>query len=259
MSSTARTLRSFEYPFAIACPRSCRQRHPNLICEAVGIPCDCSDSHQPETALVTTHLADRLLQPERLKALLASLAGRRAQKAATVDERLKLLEREAFEADERLRRLYRLVEDGATDPDDLLQDRITSIRADRDRARAALERARAAVRPAADISPIVVERFGQAMRDRLTTGEIPFRKAYLGSIVDRVEVDDDEIRIVGRKDVLEQAVLANGAPYQGFAVLYANGAPDRIRTCDLCLRRAALYPAELRVPCLARSAGGRPA
>src|SRR5690606_1922896 len=27
------------------------------------------------------------------------------------------------------------------------------------------------------------------------------------------------------------------------------GAPDRIRTCDLCLRRAALYPAELRVHC----------
>jgi hypothetical protein len=25
------------------------------------------------------------------------------------------------------------------------------------------------------------------------------------------------------------------------------GAPDRIRTCDLCLRRATLYPAELRV------------
>ena len=29
--------------------------------------------------------------------------------------------------------------------------------------------------------------------------------------------------------------------------LDADGAPDRIRTCDLCLRRAALYPAELRV------------
>ena len=25
-----------------------------------------------------------------------------------------------------------------------------------------------------------------------------------------------------------------------------NGAPDTIRTCDLCLRRATLYPAELR-------------
>jgi hypothetical protein len=27
------------------------------------------------------------------------------------------------------------------------------------------------------------------------------------------------------------------------------GAPDKIRTCDLCLRRAALYPAELRARC----------
>src|ERR1700709_816210 len=30
-------------------------------------------------------------------------------------------------------------------------------------------------------------------------------------------------------------------------VLVPSGAPDTIRTCDLCLRRATLYPAELRV------------
>jgi site-specific DNA recombinase len=111
--------------------------------------------------------------------------------------------------------MRQVIEEGTTDPDDLLQVRIVALRADRGRARAALERARAAVRPAVDISPIVVERFGEAMRERLTTGEIPFRKAYLGSIVDRVEVDDGEIRIVGRKDVLEQAVMANGAPIPG--------------------------------------------
>jgi hypothetical protein len=29
-----------------------------------------------------------------------------------------------------------------------------------------------------------------------------------------------------------------------------NGAPDKIRTCDPCLRRAVLYPAELRALCL---------
>jgi hypothetical protein len=34
----------------------------------------------------------------------------------------------------------------------------------------------------------------------------------------------------------------------GLSLSMGNGAPDRIRTCDLCLRRAALYPAELRVP-----------
>ncbi len=33
-----------------------------------------------------------------------------------------------------------------------------------------------------------------------------------------------------------------------------DGAPDRIRTCDLCLRRAALYPAELRVLAVAEAA-----
>lgn len=31
------------------------------------------------------------------------------------------------------------------------------------------------------------------------------------------------------------------------AICFAFGAPDTIRTCDLCLRRATLYPAELRV------------
>ena len=30
-------------------------------------------------------------------------------------------------------------------------------------------------------------------------------------------------------------------------VIAVSGAPDTIRTCDLCLRRATLYPAELRV------------
>ena len=43
----------------------------------------------------------------------------------------------------------------------------------------------------------------------LLTGETPFRKAYLGAIIDRVEVDDHQIKIMDRKDVLEQAVMAN--------------------------------------------------
>ena len=53
------------------------------------------------------------------------------------------------------------------------------------------------------------------MREKLTTGVVPFRKAYLGSIVDRIEVDDREIRIVGPRDVLEQAVLSNDGPVPG--------------------------------------------
>ncbi len=42
----------------------------------------------------------------------------------------------------------------------------------------------------------------------------------------------------------ELPATKNPANMQGFVV---TGAPERIRTSDLCLRRAALYPAELRV------------
>jgi site-specific DNA recombinase len=56
----------------------------------------------------------------------------------------------------------------------------------------------------------MIERFARGMREKLTTGEVPFRKAYLGSIVDRIEVDDRRVRIMGRTEILEQAALANG-------------------------------------------------
>jgi len=35
------------------------------------------------------------------------------------------------------------------------------------------------------------------MRENIATGEIPFRKAYLRLVVDRVEVGDHAIRIIG--------------------------------------------------------------
>jgi predicted ATPase len=40
---------------------------------------------------------------------------------------------------------------------------------------------------------------------------VPFRKAYPQSIIDLVEVDDNQIGIRGSKDVLERAVLTRGA------------------------------------------------
>ena len=74
----------------------------------------------------------------------------------------------------------------------------------------ALESARSARQRQIVIDEARIESFGRLMREHLTTGDIPFRKAYLGAIIDRVEVDDDRSRIFGRKDVLEHAV-AGGA------------------------------------------------
>ena len=48
---------------------------------------------------------------------------------------------------------------------------------------------------------------GERLRP-LTTGSVPFRKAYFQSLIGSIEVDDNEVRIKGSKDLLEKAVLA---------------------------------------------------
>lgn len=104
-----------------------------------------------------------------------------------------------------------MVEDGVTDLDDILAERLSALKRERDRAKAALVRIQVAERSAAAIAPKLVERFGTLMRENVTTGEIPFRKAWLQAIVDRVEVDDSVIRIIGDKANLEAIIAAGGA------------------------------------------------
>ena len=158
--------------------------------------------------LVTTHLADRLLGPSRLAGLLTSLADKRASGNAEVQERAGALNAEIFHADDKLRRLYKMVEDGVTDIDDVLGDRLAALKSVRDRAKAALERIKIQSAPNITLESDQIERFGAFMRERITTGETTFRKAYLRSIVDAIEVDDKVIRIHGSKASLEQAVIA---------------------------------------------------
>jgi hypothetical protein len=50
------------------------------------------------------------------------------------------------------------------------------------------------------------------MRENITAGEVPFRKAYLRSVIDRIEVDDHTIRIIGDCATLEQVAAGKGVP-----------------------------------------------
>jgi site-specific DNA recombinase len=159
--------------------------------------------------LVTDSLVERLLHPERLAIMLSSLKVRRAEKAEGENKRLLILQREVSDAKDRLKRLYRLVEDGVTDLDDVLKERLDRLKADRDRAKAALDATKSQHGAAIQIDPALIESFGRTMRENLTTGSTPFRKAYLRSLIDVIEVDDAHIRIKGSKDVLEKAVFAS--------------------------------------------------
>ncbi|MEJ2118890.1 MAG: recombinase family protein, partial [Alphaproteobacteria bacterium] len=119
---------------------STQARMGKAVCKGRSIRMDKLDS------LVTSHLTERLLTPDRLYDLLATLADRRDEKAAAADERIAALEKEAADTDERLRRLYRLVEDGFAAMDEPLKERIAGLQEVRDRAKAALERARSGAR-----------------------------------------------------------------------------------------------------------------
>jgi hypothetical protein len=138
-----------------------------------------------------------LFKPERVAAILASLSSRRVEKAATLNNRLLALQREMTEADNKLKRLYRLIEDGVTETDEVLKDRLNELKVDRDRAKAALERAKEHSAPQGHIDPALIEQFGHSLCQNFKNGSVPFRKAYLWSLIDVVEVDDRQIRIKG--------------------------------------------------------------
>lgn len=67
------------------------------------------------------------------------------------------------------------------------------------------------------------------MRIQKGLAALPVRllDVYLRSVIDQVEVDDAEIRIHGRRDVLERLVMGGGATPAG--VPFVNGAPDRMK------------------------------
>src|SRR5690606_36927954 len=90
-------------------------RQGKMACKGRSIPMKKLDD------LVTTHLVERLFHPERLTAILASVSARRAEKAIEIDRRVSTLQTEVTEADEKLKRLYKMVEEGITDLDDLLK------------------------------------------------------------------------------------------------------------------------------------------
>ncbi|MEQ1713393.1 MAG: hypothetical protein ABL908_18620, partial [Hyphomicrobium sp.] len=62
---------------------------------------------------------------------------------------------------------------------------------------------------------VLIAAFSDIVGERLVKGDIPLRKADLRAIIDCVEVDEGTIRLFGRKDVLEQCVMAGTSATPG--------------------------------------------
>jgi site-specific DNA recombinase len=53
------------------------------------------------------------------------------------------------------------------------------------------------------------------MRVKVLSADTAFRRAYLRTVIDKVEVDDTEIRILGRRDVIERLVMGGETAQTG--------------------------------------------
>jgi hypothetical protein len=194
----------------------------------------CKGRHIPAATLdgiVVSNLKQRLLTPDRLAALLQMLADRQAAKTEAVDRRLLGLQREVADCEERLKRLYRSIEDGIVELDDILRERTATLKLQRERAKAALDRARAECGTVTTIDSAKIDAFARLMTEKLDTGDTNARKSYIRSIVDAIEVDDKAIRIIGSRDVL-QAIIAGKHTANGNVRGFVRNWRTRARTWD---------------------------
>ena len=160
--------------------------------------------------LVAEHIADRLLQPERLEKVPASVRDRREERAERRREHIAELNKRATETDLRLKRLYDAIEAGVADLDDpALKERIVSLKAVRDQAQADADRAAAMLESSAQaITPQMVQRFARTARERIRIDGGGYRRDHLRALAQRVEVADREVRIIGSKTNLLQTLTA---------------------------------------------------
>ncbi len=181
-------------------------------CHGRSIPMDKLDD------LVAQHLEERLLDPERLTEILAALLDRRAEQADRRRAHAAELAKRAAEASARLKRLYDAIEQGVADiSDPALRDRIDELKATRDQAQSDAQRATqtndAVGQP---IAAEALSQFAETARRRMRGPDGGYRRDHLRALAQRVEVANQEVRIIGSKTELFHALTApDGVPPAG--------------------------------------------
>ncbi|MBX3691024.1 recombinase family protein [Dokdonella sp.] len=186
---------------------STKARQGQTGCEGRSIPMDKLDD------LVAHHLEDRLLQPERLETILASVLDRRQERTERRREHLAELHQRIAETDQRLNRLYDAIETGVADLDESLKERIAGLKAIREQAASDAARTEAALGNAGNqaVSPDRVKAFARVARRRIRLAGGGYRRDHLRALAQRIEVADNEVRIMGSKsELLRTLVAASG-------------------------------------------------
>jgi chromosome segregation ATPase len=165
-------------------------------------------------------LEDRLLQPERLETILASVLDRCQERTERRRKHLVELHKRIAKTDQRLNRLFDAIESGVADLDAPGQkERIADLKAIREQTSADAERAQAALDHAGDqaVHPDMVRTFARAARQRIRLDSGGYRRDHLRALAQRVEVADMEVRIMGSKSELLRTLVAASGGKPGVA------------------------------------------
>ena len=115
-------------------------------------------------------------------------------------------------------------EEGVVEIDAHIKDRIDALKTERELTQAALDRIAGHARSQAQITPDRIAAFSCLMSEKLAAGDTQARKAYLQSVIDRIEVDNRQVPSSGTKTRLPPPWRAEGRPRVVFVLLYVNGA-----------------------------------
>ncbi|MGE3743532.1 MAG: recombinase family protein, partial [Geminicoccaceae bacterium] len=179
----------------------------------------CGGRHIPMARLddlVVDNVRQHLFSDDRLAEVLGALIERQGAKDKTSQDRMAALEAEIAGHDDRLKRLYRAIEEGVIELDQDLKARIQTLKQLRDIATTALDRTKIQLRTVAAVTPARLEAFSRIMRERLQTADVRARQAYLRSVVAQIEVGQDRIRIYSDRDALAAAASGNASGVRGF-------------------------------------------
>ena len=171
-------------------------------CTTPAVPMDKLD------ALVLTALADKVLTPERLKAMLQEMRLHLKQAQAQQSDGLRVLQKELDELETATNRLYEAVEKGLLPMDDMLSRRVQKLKARRDAVMLEMAGAwRTKDIPLAALSSRQLDSVATAMRSRLLDRSSGFSKRYLRQFVSAISFDGQRVRMQGKKAALLAAAM----------------------------------------------------
>jgi site-specific DNA recombinase len=112
---------------------------------------------------------------------------------------------------------------------------VANIKSERERAKAALDRVRSQCGRAISIDAEKIDVFARLMIDKLENGDVNGRKAYIRAVISAIEVDENTVRIIGCKEILQAPIAGkqtSNGDVRGLVRKWCPGAGSNHRHCD---------------------------